>query len=392
MDRPARILSIEDEATVRRSIVAYLEDSGYEMLEAENGRAGLQLFIQEKPDVVLCDLRMPELDGLSVLAEVGKYSPETPFIIVSGTGDMRDAVEALKLGAWDFITKPITDMGVLDHSVKKALDQARLVRENHEYRENLIETNRRLRESLRQLEEDETAARRVQFQLLPEPVLNHDGYEFSRYLKPSAFLSGDFVDYFQIDETHWGFYIADVSGHGAASAFVTVMLKSMMTHLLDQSRLFENDTILHTDRVLTQLSQKIFKQDLGKYLTMFYGVLDFKAGTMTYSNGGQFPRPILFDGKSARYIEEGTLPVGLFENTVYTPTTIELPNPFLLAMFSDGVFEILPEEGLKDPKQSVLELIGGMDVTMEGLVERLKLESIEAPDDDVTLLLVKKDG
>ena len=141
MDRPAKILSIEDEASLRRSIVAYLEDSGYDMLEAENGRDGLEKFFKEKPDVVLCDLRMPEIDGLTVLAQVRDFSPDTPFIIVSGTGDMHDAVEALKLGAWDFITKPIQDMEVLEHSVARALIQVRLMAENREYQAQLESTN-----------------------------------------------------------------------------------------------------------------------------------------------------------------------------------------------------------------------------------------------------------
>ena len=392
MDNPARILSIEDEETVRRSIVGYLEDSGFEMIEAENGRIGLEVFEAEKPDLVLCDLRMPELDGLSVLAEITRTSPETPFIIVSGTGDMRDAVEALKLGAWDFITKPIHDMEVLEHSVKKALDQARLVRENQEYREHLIETNRRLEETVQQLEADEAAARRVQFQLLPEPLLTVGAYTFSRLLKPSALLSGDFVDYFQIDDAHWGFYVADVSGHGAPSAFVTVLLKSMVDSFLEQHQRAESNTILHPDRVLKQVSEMIEKQDLGKYLTMFYGVLNDDEGTMTYSNGGHYPRPILFDGQTARFLEERNLPIGLFRDAEYTSTTIDMPKSFLLAMFSDGVFEILPQEGMANQKDFILSLIDSTEVSMGTLVETLNLDSIEAPPDDITLLLIKREG
>lgn len=385
MDNPARILSIEDEDTVRRSIVGYLEDSGYEMLEAENGRIGLEVFEEEKPDLVLCDLRMPELDGLSVLAEITRSSPETPFIIVSGTGDMHDAVEALKLGAWDFITKPIQDMEVLEHSVIKALTQARLVRENEEYRA-------RLEETVQQLEADEAAARRVQFQLLPEPVLVDGAYTFSRLLKPSALLSGDFVDYFQIDDSHWGFYVADVSGHGAPSAFVTVLLKSMVDGFLEQHRREESNTILHPERVLKQVSEMIERQDLGKYLTMFYGVLNDEKGTMVYCNGGHYPRPILFDGQTARFLEERNLAVGLFRGTEYTSTTIDMPKSFLMAMFSDGVFEILPQEGMEKQKDFILSLIHSMDVSMGTLVEKLDLDSVEAPPDDITLLLVKREG
>lgn len=392
MDEPARILSIEDEDTLRRTIVAYLEDSGFDMLEAENGRVGLEVFNREHPDLVLCDLRMPEMDGLTVLARIRETSPETPFIVVSGTGDIHDAVEALQLGAWDFITKPIQDMEVLEHSARKALNEARLIRENREYREHLIETNRRLRESLDALEEDENAARRVQFQLLPKPVVKGGGFEFSFHLQPSATLSGDFVDYFQIDDTHWGFYIADVSGHGASSAFITVLLKSMMTHLLDQYRQSENEKILHSDQVLKRLSEHIADQDLGKYLTMFYAVLDTAGNTMTYSNGGHFPRPVLFDGETSRYLEEKNLPVGLFKTAEYTATAIDIPARFALAMFSDGIFEVIEAEDTKDQQEFLRALLDSNDITMEDLIEELRLDSVVDPPDDVTVLLVRKPG
>ena len=83
--------------------------------------------------------------------------------------------------------------------------------------------NRELRQTLKYLEQDEKAGRRIQFQLLPEDNRTFGGYTFRRRLYPSTYLSGDFVDYFPIDDRHVGFYMADVSGHGAASAFVTVI-------------------------------------------------------------------------------------------------------------------------------------------------------------------------
>lgn len=390
MDRPARILSIEDEGSLRRSIVAYLEDSGYELLEAPNGREGLETFFREKPDVVLCDLRMPEVDGLTVLSQIRDFSPDTPFIIVSGTGDMHDAVEALKLGAWDFITKPIQDMEVLEHSVARALIQLRLINENREYQAQLESTNARLADSLKQLEADETAARKVQFQLLPRAELNHGTLSFSRYLKPSAFLSGDFVDYFNIDNGRWGFYIADVSGHGASSAFVTVLLKSMMSYLLEEFLHAKDETILHPDRVLDHLGQRIAEQNLGKYATFFYGVLNEREDTLTYVNGGHFPRPVLFDGAQSHYLEDKGLPVGLFKSAKYTSTTVTLPKRFVLAGFSDGVFEVLRQEGLKNQQEHLLTLIDDTDILMSDLVEELKLDPKTAPPDDITLLLIKK--
>ena len=211
---PARILTIDDEDLVREILTAYLEDSGFEVIQASNGQAGIDLIRRESPDLVLCDLRMPGMDGLQVLATVTREFPELPILVVSGMGGMSDAIQALKLGAWDYVTKPIEDMAVLEHAIGHALERARLRRENREHREHLEAVNEQLRHTVRQLQEDEAAARRIQFQLLPEDDKVYRHYRFNRHLLTSQYLSGDFVDYFAIDGDHLGFYIADVSGHG----------------------------------------------------------------------------------------------------------------------------------------------------------------------------------
>ncbi len=134
-----KVLTIDDEIIVRENIAAYLEDSGHEVLQAGDGAKGLELFRIVKPDIVLCDLRMPKVDGLEVLDAVRKEAPETPIIMISGTGVLHDVIEALRLGAWDYIIKPIHDMGVLDHALNKSIERANLIRENRLYRENLEE-------------------------------------------------------------------------------------------------------------------------------------------------------------------------------------------------------------------------------------------------------------
>ena len=125
-----KVLTIDDESVVRKNIAAFLEDHNYEVLESENGKEGLEVFRQENPDIVLCDLKMPILDGLGFISELTKESPETPIIMISGTGNINDVIEAIRLGAWDYITKPIHDMGVLEHALNKVIERANLLREN----------------------------------------------------------------------------------------------------------------------------------------------------------------------------------------------------------------------------------------------------------------------
>ncbi len=131
------LLTIEDEETIRRSIVAFFQDCDIHVLEADNGRTGIEIFRSQKPDIILCDLRMPEIGGHEVIEVVTKEAPTTPIIIVSGTGILEDAIHAVRLGAWDYVLKPIYDMAILEHSVKKALERATLVKENQRYQKHL---------------------------------------------------------------------------------------------------------------------------------------------------------------------------------------------------------------------------------------------------------------
>ena len=134
---PSRILIIDDEKAIRDSFGAHLEDCGYDILTAENGRVGLTLYDDEQPDLVIVDLRMPEVDGIHVLQQISRISPLTPVIVASGTGIITDAIEALHCGAWDYLLKPIEDLSVLTYAVGSALEKGQLKRENQAYREQL---------------------------------------------------------------------------------------------------------------------------------------------------------------------------------------------------------------------------------------------------------------
>lgn len=134
------VLSIDDDQFVRESLANFLEDFGFAVLQAKDGEEGLEVFAANRPDMVLVDLRMPRMDGLQVLARVREISPETPIMVVSGAGDIRDVVEALRRGAWDYLIKPIQDMNILLHSVQSCLDRARLLRQNREYQQSLEES------------------------------------------------------------------------------------------------------------------------------------------------------------------------------------------------------------------------------------------------------------
>ncbi len=126
-----KILIIEDEAAIRRVLVKILteESDTYEVKEAEDGLAGIELIRKEDFDLVLCDIKMPKMDGVEVLEAVKKIKSEIPMVMISGHGDLDTAVNTMRLGAFDYISKP-PDLNRLLNTVRIALDRKELVVEN----------------------------------------------------------------------------------------------------------------------------------------------------------------------------------------------------------------------------------------------------------------------
>ena len=126
-----QILLIEDEEPIRRVMVKILSDenTSYEITEAENGKAGLNALKQKNYDLVLCDIKMPKMDGIEVLQEAKSLGLGVPFIMLTGHGNIETAVEAMKLGAYDFIPKP-PDLNRLLTAVRHGIENKTLRKEN----------------------------------------------------------------------------------------------------------------------------------------------------------------------------------------------------------------------------------------------------------------------
>ncbi len=127
----SKILVIEDEATIRRVLVKILseESEKYQVLEAEDGLVGIEMIRKDDYDLVLCDIKMPKMDGVEVLEAIKKLKPEIPVVMISGHGDLDTAVNTMRLGAFDYISKP-PDLNRLLNTVRNALDRKELVVEN----------------------------------------------------------------------------------------------------------------------------------------------------------------------------------------------------------------------------------------------------------------------
>lgn len=166
------ILLVDDEEGIRIVLENLLESLGYRVVTVENGLYALEVFDSTSIDIVITDLYMPEMNGFELLAELKEKYSQLPVVVITGTGEIDDAINALRLGAWDFLVKPIRNISFLQLSLERCLEKAIILKENHEYRNNLEkmvnEQNSELITKSRYLEEANQALKNLLDQRMVE--------------------------------------------------------------------------------------------------------------------------------------------------------------------------------------------------------------------------------
>lgn len=268
----------------------------------------------------------------------------------------------------------------------------------------LAEQNDALETQLGLLRMDQQSGGHIQRRLLPVHPRTLNGVRFDYWLAPSLYLSGDFLGYQRYSHRYSAFYFADVSGHGASSAFVTVLLKYLFTRWL---QLWNGE---HPENLpaewLAELNRELQDTDIGKYATLFVGVIDHDTRTLHYSLGAQMPMPVLTFGTEVERLAGEGMPVGLFPDTAYPVLSRSLPPDFMLWLCSDGVLECLPGDTL-EARLGELEQLLRDSTTLEQLRDRLtraspSVDLTRVPDetsddrqalpDDLTIMMVSGFG
>jgi len=216
-----------------------------------------------------------------------------------------------------------------------------------------VDAGRRAEEQLRELQRDQRAGHYIQMGMLPPSPMAIDRYRLRHKIFPSLMLSGDFVDYFRITDRHFAFYIADVSGHGASSAFVTVLLKNFSRRL---RREYRPSMLKDPGEILRWLNRELLDNELDKHVALFIGIVDVTTDELAYANAGHFPLTVLCDDAGVRFLEIAGKPAGLFADAQYRSDSIALEGRTTLMMVSDGILEIMDEEGLAKKEARLLEV------------------------------------
>ena len=239
----------------------------------------------------------------------------------------------------------------------------------------------------KELHDDQRAGQSIQLGMLPAQHKQMDRFCFSRWVQPSLMLSGDFIDYFPLQERYLACFLADVAGHGASSALLTVMLKNISWRLQQKFGMPEFDS---PGNMLSWINDTLIGQGIEKHVAMFLGIIDKETQTLHYSMAAQYPPALLrsADGASTVLLQEAK-PLGLFPNMAYVSDEVDFPEGSTLFVFSDGAMDCLPAAGFEE-KELALQLL------VETLPEPAKLwsrlcESLKNWD-DVSLLAVQHRG
>lgn len=387
------ILVVDDETGVRQSVVTYLEDSGFNVYEAADASTGLSLFKEKLPDLVVTDLSMPEIGGLTFLQQIHEVLPSMPVIVISGAGVMGDVVEALRLGATDYLIKPIVDLEVLVLSIHKGLERSQLLVDNQRYRLEVEKANQELQSHIASLEQDQLAGNFVQQSMLPATPFHVGDYICDHKVIPSLYLSGDCIDYTFIKQRYYAFYLADVSGHGSAPAFVTIWLKNLVAQLVRLKQVLvqfdsESEALLE---LLEVINSELIEMGINNHLTILLGILDTQTDQLYYVVAGHLPLPVLLDQGQASFLPGAGKPVGLFGSAQWQVNQVELSHQsFSLLLFSDGILELLESHDLIEKEQALLRLVEEERGNLDKMVSRLNIESIQELPDDVAMLSIRK--
>lgn len=341
-------------------------------------------------DVVLCDVHaIPDAWGAED-ANLRELNVQVPVMMFSDQSRAAGMLRALRLGANDFFTTPVADEEALFASMERCVRLRSMSRELQRSRKALEKSNRELKHTIRVLEQDQQAGRQVQLRMLPSSPLVVGDYMFSHTVIPSLYLSGDFTDYFTVDDHFVVFFIADVSGHGSSSAFATVLLKNLFARKRSDYLRRNVDTILQPLEMLRLANRELHDLGVGKFATMVVGVIDRAANTLRYSVAGHLPLPVLVSADGARYLEGEGNAVGMLEEAEYQEIRMALPDSFMLALFSDGILETLPPKNLVEKEEFFLDLFSHSSHSPDELVSRLGLDKVGTAPDDIAALFVSK--
>jgi phosphoserine phosphatase RsbU/P len=325
-----KILAIDDENTITDNIKFVLELSDYEVITASNGEEGLSLFntFSNEIDAVITDMKMPKLTGIDVLKAIRKAVPEMSVIILTGHGDMENAIIAMKDGAFEYLRKPV-NADELAIAVGNAVNRKNLILENSRMQNKILEQN----EYLKGLQ---ASAQKILLNLVPKKLPIIKGYNFSSEYKSCETVGGDMYDVWDLGDFVC-FYVFDVSSHGILASVISVLLKSFIQNMLyNYSQGF---IIKSFDKIVSDLNIELcMNTSQSLFATLFIGFIEKKSNKLYYVSAGHISQ-MIFNRKSMTTLSSTGTVLGVFDDATYSYSEIQLKPNDKIVLFTDGIIE-----------------------------------------------------
>jgi len=400
------VLVVDDDEDFRRLLVAALAGGEPCRIEqassADEARARLR---QRSYDVVITDLSMPGEGGLSLLRWSQQHGPGAEWIVLTGHASFDAAVTALKLGAFDFLSKPLPGVEPLRKSVRNALAHRRLLAERDRLHAELRESSARLHEHVEQLQQaclllreqaenvraDLHRAAIIQQALLPRAAPRLERFQVHAFYRPSQHVGGDLYDVVRLDDRRWILLIADAAGHGLSAAMLAVLFRSQIPFLDPDSRVpcSPRDALRAVNRSLCEALPA-----RGLFLTAAYCLLDAESGSARVASAGHPPLLWLRSRGGIEQVHHGGPALGLDADADFAEQELVLERGDRLLFYSDGLYDHFPEQGGAPAEKIAAALgdaAGGVDA-LRRLVDPPQREEADGADDVTVLLLSATPG
>jgi sigma-B regulation protein RsbU (phosphoserine phosphatase) len=368
------ILVVDDNAVNLQLIVRTLHGSGHRVLAAKSGRDALEIVERTRPDLLLLDISMPEMDGFEVCRALNARGStrDTAVIFLSARVDVADKVSGLNLGAVDYLTKPIQAEEVL----------ARV--SNHLSR---LHLQRQLRQSRDRLDKELANAAHMQRLILPRVMPTHPAVEFAAFYQTSRHAGGDYYDVLDLGNGRFGVMVADVSGHGAPAAIVMAMIRAVL-HTYPGVADDPSAVLNHLNRHFEYL------WDTSMFATAIFSVIDAKRRTLQIACAGHPPPFLVRRGQPVSEIPVDATVFLLMTDLGNVPCLSHKLQPGdRLVFFTDGILERQrPDDEMYDAERmkAVLERVATQDpiaIVAQAVADVELFAAGREPDDDQTLLV-----
>ncbi len=379
-----RLLLVEDSSTMRRMIAAWLQQEGYEVATAGDGREGLEKAREVAPELIVTDFEMPELDGpgLCRALKADEALRSIPVLMLTTLGATESKVQGLDAGADDYIEKPKSPQEVPEifARIRAQLRIADLRRE-------LADRNRLLELAQAKLAMELNLARKVQFGLMPRPPRPRGVLRLAVSYQPANQLGGDLYDLVSLDGNRLGVLVVDISGHGVNSALLSGIVKTLAAPLM-ASGMRPGPMFAALDAAIVPFFPDEY------FFTAFYLIFDEASGSLDYAGVGHPPALVVGSGGTRELDSDaGLLGVGMVPELVGGSDRLA-PGESLL-VYTDGLCEAMDASGKQFGTERIAEILEAHRAEEPSALLRHLEETVTGhtapgrPHDDINMILIQ---